>query len=66
MRQSAAGRFHVTCRYYGRSVVTVPRIGDFELAQLREHLQLIQPREDLPTAPSVADVLKHFDVENAP
>ena len=65
MRQSAAACFHVTCRDCSRVVVTVPRIGDAELARLREHVRRLHPREALPADAGVAETLKHFLVEQA-
>ena len=65
MRQSAAACFHVTCRDCSRVVVTVPRIGDAELARLRKHVRRLHQREALPADAGAAETLKHFLVEQA-
>jgi len=63
MRQAGVACFRVICRDCRRVVVTVPRVGDAESAQLREHVERVHPREALPADAGVADTLRHFLVE---
>ena len=55
--------YAVECRYCGQRVVTAGRIGDPELAAMREHPRTCpkgQWRVDDP--PTIEALLRHFDV----
>ena len=55
-------RFSATCHHCPRVLLTTARIGDGELARLRDHGRSVHPRENLPADAGVAETLRHYDV----
>ena len=56
-------KFLVSCRACQRPIMLVVRVGDPELAELREHLRTAHPAVQLPPSPGVEETLRHFRVK---
>ena len=56
-------KFLVSLRACRRPIMLVPRVGDLELTELREHLRTSHPGVRLQPSPGVDETLRYFRVE---
>ena len=61
-----APRYSARCKHCGHVIGTGARIGDAELACLRDHVREAHACEGLPADAGVAETLKHVTVEREP
>jgi len=54
--------FAVTCKGCGRSLATVERIRDPEIAVVTDHLDGCSPSEPLGDAPMLGEIMRHLRV----